>query len=127
MKPGAGRAHFPADLIREALRAEAHADFFQKGRRRFASGENPNIVVGNSLLLAGDVQDNGIAREFDGIGVDLDSGRSSGPWSLCCARGWRKRKCAWADDDRILSCFGRGGFAALLHALRSVVRSSRLR
>ena len=67
-----------AGLDRHITISELDADLLQESTRRFASGEDPNVVVGNFADPAIDLQECFVLPKFGGQGIEqnLDSSRA---------------------------------------------------
>ena len=50
--------------------ADADTNFLEEGGGRFAASKGPDEIVGESLLEAVDVDDDGVLAELDGIGIE---------------------------------------------------------
>ncbi len=57
-------------LFGDIAGAEADADFFEEGGGRFATGKDPDEIVGNGLLNAFNVEDDGVRTKFDWVGIE---------------------------------------------------------
>ena len=69
---GVGLFRRPADFEGDVALAEADSNLLQECSGRRASGEDPDKVVGDFLLLAGNVKDDGIRLKLDRIRVEDD-------------------------------------------------------
>ena len=59
----------PADFEGDVALAEANSNLLQERSRRRASGKDPDKVVGDFLLLAGNIKDDGLSLKLDRIRV----------------------------------------------------------
>ena len=61
-----------AGFERDIAGSEADANFLKESGGRRSSGEDPNEVVGEFLLLASNIEDHGLRFELDRIRVEQD-------------------------------------------------------